>query len=152
MNDDNAAKAKALQHFGGPCPGLHGKGSRQHIRPMTFFELLSNEQVVIPLFQRAYCWGAGTTKHYASHNDKSGKEVRLADAWWKDITKAMRTKPHQVGKIVFTRGHCEAGAERGPLLCIDGQQRCTTTSLVLAALRDDDVFLRWRICLKSDSR
>jgi len=131
MSADNAAKAKALQQFGQPCPGLHGPGSRQAIRPMTFYELFTNEQIVIPLFQRAYCWGAGSTKHFSSHRDTSGTEVRLVEAWFRDLSKASTSRPHQVGKIVFTRD-----AKDGSLHCIDGQQRCTSTFLVLAALRD----------------
>ena len=126
---------QALQHMGGVCPGLSGPESRQDIRPCTFLTLFSREQIVIPLFQRAYCWGAGSTKHFTSHAD-AGREVRLVEAWWKDVVKASVVRPHSVGRIVFTRDHGDSQADARPVLCIDGQQRCTTNFLLLAALRD----------------
>jgi len=62
-----------------------------------------------------------------------GKEVRLVEAWWNDVKKGSISRPHPVGKIVFTRERSDGSP---PLICIDGQQRCTTSLLLLASLRD----------------
>ena len=47
---------------------------------------------------------------------------------------------HSVGKVVFRRDPHSTSA-RPPLLCIDGQQRCTTNQLLLAAIRDAALLL-----------
>merc|ERR1712196_88460 len=70
-----------LVHFSWQCPGLHGPDSKQDIRPMSFAALLTREQIVIPLFQRPYCWGATSSVHRTSHHDQ-GKECRLVEGWW----------------------------------------------------------------------
>jgi len=66
------------------------------------------------------------------------------EAWWKDAVRASKGRPHQVGKIIFTRDHgdTDEATGRGPVLCIDGQQRCTTSFLLLAALRDAALLLQ----------
>jgi len=47
-----------LQQFSYHCPGLHGEGAvRQKIHRVTFQELFDEpKRVVIPIFQRRYCW------------------------------------------------------------------------------------------------
>ena len=47
MNKSQAenAQMKMMQHLGYYCPGLHGKSSRQDIRPVLFGTLFSTEQV-----------------------------------------------------------------------------------------------------------
>ena len=84
------------------------------VKPMAFRTLLSEpRQIVIPLFQRTYCW---------SDEQISG--------WWKDILMPTTSLGyHQTGKAIFKE-------RDGLLVCIDGQQRCTTASLLLATLRD----------------
>lgn len=55
---------QGLQHFSFTCPGLHGKGSRTGVRRMSFaqlFDAQSATRVIIPLFQRSYCWNTSTT-------------------------------------------------------------------------------------------
>ena len=101
-------------------------------------------RVVIPVFQRTYCW--------------SDQQVL---GWWRDAAmrgghSAMRVKGgHATGRCLFRRareGRPEAGTDAdavadanetdddgedaSPLLCLDGQQRCTTTLLAVAAIRD----------------
>lgn len=101
-------------------------------------------RVVIPVFQRTYCW--------------SDEQVL---GWWRDAAmrgghSAMRVKGgHATGRCLFRRareGRREAGTDAdavadanetddddedaSPLLCLDGQQRCTTTLLAVAAIRD----------------
>lgn len=79
-------------------------------------------QFVIPVFQRDYTWEAET--HCAQ--------------LWRDVLRAARTsgdRGHFLGSIVYiATGDSLAGFTRWML--IDGQQRLTTLTLLLAALRD----------------
>ena len=104
---------KLLHHFSYNCPGIHGAGSKQTIVPKTFKALFEARQIIIPLFQRTYCWG---------------KESLIA-TWWRDLVQCGRD--HRVGKIVFKKSEVDDA-----LLCIDGQQRITTNTLLLSAFRD----------------
>ena len=84
-------------------------------------ELLDNSpQFVIPVYQRAYSW--------------TRKECRQL---WDDIMRAGRDDSisvHFVGSIVYIDEAPSPVTHRAPLLVIDGQQRLTTVSLLLAAL------------------
>ena len=79
-------------------------------------------QFVIPVFQRDYTWDA---------------ETQCAQLW-RDIFRAAHTtgdQGHFLGSIVYVAtGDSLAGFTRW--LLIDGQQRLTTLTLLLAALRD----------------
>src|SRR5262245_58849326 len=85
-------------------------------------ELLEGpKQFIVPVFQRDYSWG---TKHC----------LQL----WKDIMRVgsdENTKAHFVGSIVYISAE-ETSARITRWLLIDGQQRLTTLTLLLAALRD----------------
>ena len=106
-------------------------------------------RIVVPVFQRTYCWPASKVR-----------------AWWRDAAlgrgdSALRVKDgHATGRCLFRRVAFEANdrlddAEGGEgegedaawrakktrenvaaWLCLDGQQRCTTTQLAVAAVRD----------------
>ena len=84
--------------------------------------LLEGQQhYVIPLFQRPYSW---------RRNDWQ--------TLWKDIIETYRFNPsggHFLGSIV---SKSQQGTPEGvsPYIVIDGQQRLTTLSIVIAALRD----------------
>ena len=84
--------------------------------------LLEGQQhYVIPLFQRPYSW---------QRNDW--------DTLWNDIIETYRFNPaggHFLGSIV---SKSQPGTPEGvsPYIVIDGQQRLTTLSIVIAALRD----------------
>lgn len=109
-----------LLHMAYECPGLHDAGSRMHIAPRKFAALFEPgaPQIVIPLFQRTYCWSDVETLRWL--NDARG--VRRKESH--DIGGV-----HPTGKAIFVR--------RGePLICIDGQQRSTSMQLLIAALRD----------------
>jgi len=79
-------------------------------------------QFVIPVFQRDYTWDADTQ----------------CAQLWRDVLRAARTtgdQGHFLGSIVYVAtGDSLAGFTRW--LLIDGQQRLTTLTLLLAALRD----------------
>ena len=90
-------------------------------RPFTNI-INGTSQFVIPVFQRDYTWQA---------------EPHCAQLW-RDILRAARTggeHGHFLGSIVYiATGDSLAGFTRW--LLIDGQQRLTTLTLLLAALRD----------------
>lgn len=85
-------------------------------------ELLEGpKQFIVPVFQRDYSWG---TKHC----------LQL----WKDIVRVgsdPNAKAHFVGSVVYVAAE-ETSATITRWLLIDGQQRLTTLSLLLAALRN----------------
>lgn len=106
------ANQTELQHFSYTCPGIHGPGSHTNVQRMSFeqfFNPLSSMHVIIPLFQRSYCWSTTTT----------------VPAWWRDTNKPV----HSCGKLLFK-------AHEGGVWCLDGQQRVTTTMLLMASARD----------------
>jgi len=86
-------------------------------------------QFVIPVFQRDYTWDA---------------ETQCAQLW-RDVLRAARTggeRGHFLGSVVYiATGDSLAGFTRWML--IDGQQRLTTLTLLLAALRDHIHEIKW---------
>jgi len=101
----------SMAHF---CPGLHGPGCDHDCESLSFrafFEAARSgrRQLVIPLFQRSYCWPRA-----------------MLEAWWRDATAG---RGHRVG-TVFTKDR------DGARMVIDGQQRLTTAMLLVSALRD----------------
>jgi uncharacterized protein with ParB-like and HNH nuclease domain len=86
-------------------------------------------QFVIPVFQRDYTWDA---------------ETQCAQLW-RDVLRASRTggeRGHFLGSIVYiATGDSLAGFTRW--MMIDGQQRLTTLTLLLAALRDHIREIKW---------
>lgn len=82
--------------------------------------LRKSPQFVIPIYQRTYCW--------------TEKECRQL---WDDIVRTgadNRISVHFVGSIVYIDKADANITNWEPLLVIDGQQRLTTVSLLLAAL------------------
>lgn len=95
-----------LQHH---WPGQTGNGNHLDVRPVSFYDLLSQNKIVIPLFQRRYCW----------------TQAQILQ-WWKDVSQGVGQ--HSTHKTMFKRSE-------DALICVDGQQRLTTTTLLLMALR-----------------
>ena len=82
--------------------------------------LKKSPQFVIPIYQRTYSWGE--------------KECRQL---WNDIIRAGgndSVPAHFVGSIVYVEKGLYQVSSQSPLLVIDGQQRLTTVTLLLAAL------------------
>jgi uncharacterized protein with ParB-like and HNH nuclease domain len=80
-----------------------------------------SKQYVIPLFQRPYSW---TQKHWST--------------LWQDVLELVdnpNSRPHFFGSTVTAPARSVPQGV-GKWLLIDGQQRLTTTQLLLAALRD----------------
>jgi uncharacterized protein with ParB-like and HNH nuclease domain/predicted transport protein len=82
--------------------------------------LKKSPQFVIPIYQRTYSW--------------TEKECRQL---WDDIVRSGSNENihvHFVGSIVYVESGLSQVSHQAPLLVIDGQQRLTTVSLLLAAL------------------
>lgn len=116
--------SQSLNHLQFHWPGQTG-GGRQHldVKPMLYHDLLSSKyRIVIPLFQRRYCWS----------------EVQILQ-WYNDVATPV-AEQHRTHKTMFkkqkqSQHQGEGNGGEDVLLCIDGQQRMTTTTLFLAALR-----------------
>ncbi|EMH29761.1 hypothetical protein HMPREF1423_00868 [Helicobacter pylori GAM270ASi] len=86
---------------------------------LKFFEEHQNNQFVIPIYQRVYSWG---------------KEQ--CEQLWDDIIKIGgndKMNGHFIGSILYV---LDGNTPSSPLLIIDGQQRLTTITLLLIALRN----------------
>ncbi|WRC80926.1 DUF262 and DUF1524 domain-containing protein [Helicobacter pylori] len=86
---------------------------------LRFFEENQNNQFVIPIYQRLYSWGEEHCKQL-----------------WDDIIKTGgndQIEGHFIGSILYVR---DDNTHSSPLLIIDGQQRLTTITLLLIALRN----------------
>lgn len=98
----------------------------QHV----FFPKIMNgaSQFVIPVFQRDYSW-----------TEENCRQL------WKDImliAVAPGERGHFIGSVVYIQsGDSNAGFSRW--LLIDGQQRMTTLTLLMAALRDHITETKW---------
>lgn len=97
-------------------------------RPFTKI-INGTTQFVIPVFQRDYSWSE-----------------TQCEQLWKDVLFIARDKSargHFLGSVVYvSTGDSSAGFTRW--LLIDGQQRVTTLTLLLAALRDHIVETGWK--------
>ncbi len=97
-------------------------------RPFTNI-INGTTQFVIPVFQRDYSW-----------TDAQCEQL------WKDlmlIANDPTSRGHFLGSVVYvSTGDTSAGFTRW--LLIDGQQRVTTLTLLLAALRDHIVETQWK--------
>ncbi|GAA7065862.1 hypothetical protein ID0186_07980 [Helicobacter pylori] len=96
---------------------------------LKFMKDNQKNQLVIPIYQRLYSW-----------------EKEQCKQLWDDIVKTGgndKIEGHFIGSILYVLdGNKHSG---NPLLIIDGQQRLTTITLLLIALRDylsdEDEFL-----------
>ncbi len=86
---------------------------------LIFFEENQNNQFVIPIYQRLYSWGK-----------------KQCEQLWDDIIKIGgndKINGHFIGSILYV---LDGNTHSSPLLIIDGQQRLTTITLLLIALRN----------------
>ncbi|GAA7670476.1 DUF262 and DUF1524 domain-containing protein [Helicobacter pylori] len=86
---------------------------------LGFFEENQNNQFVIPIYQRLYSW-----------------KKEQCEQLWDDIIKIGgndKMNGHFIGSILYVR---DDNTHSSPLLIIDGQQRLTTITLLLIALRN----------------
>ncbi|MCQ2784545.1 DUF262 and DUF1524 domain-containing protein [Helicobacter pylori] len=86
---------------------------------LGFFEENQNNQFVIPIYQRLYSW-----------------KKEQCEQLWDDIIKIGgndKANGHFIGSILYV---LDGNTPSSPLLIIDGQQRLTTITLLLIALRN----------------
>lgn len=84
--------------------------------------LKDSPQFVIPIYQRTYSW--------------TEKECRQL---WDDILRAGNNdeiSAHFIGSVVYVEQGLYSVSSQSPLLVIDGQQRLTTVTLLIAALAE----------------
>ncbi|MGL2598741.1 GmrSD restriction endonuclease domain-containing protein [Helicobacter pylori] len=87
---------------------------------LGFFEENQNNQFVIPIYQRLYSWGKEQCKQLWDNIIKIGGNDKM--------------NGHFIGSILYVLdGNTHSN---NPLLIIDGQQRLTTITLLLIALRN----------------
>ncbi len=91
----------------------------EQIRPKEMGDLFSqNERLRIPSYQRRYSW----------------EEEQFEDLW-RDLNDISQGGGHFFGTIVFMSGTHVAGGTN-EIDIVDGQQRITTVSILLCAIRD----------------
>lgn len=79
-------------------------------------------QLVIPIYQRIYSWS-----------------LKECEQLWDDILRCGRDENNQghfIGSVVYIENGLYSVTSQSPLLIIDGQQRITTVSLLIAALAE----------------
>jgi uncharacterized protein with ParB-like and HNH nuclease domain/predicted transport protein len=79
-------------------------------------------QLVIPIYQRLYSWS-----------------LKECEQLWEDIIRCGRDEDNQghfIGSVVYIENGLYSVTSQSPLLIIDGQQRITTVSLLIAALAE----------------
>ncbi|GAA8083426.1 DUF262 and DUF1524 domain-containing protein [Helicobacter pylori] len=108
---------------------------------LDFIGKSQEKQFVIPIYQRVYSW-----------------EKEQCKQLWDDIIKTGgndQMNGHFIGSIVFVQDGIYT-TSHNELLIIDGQQRLTTITLLLTALRDhlsdEDEFLKKFSCQKIQNR
>lgn len=81
--------------------------------------LQKSAQFIIPIYQRQYSW-----------------TDTQCDQLWKDIIRAGTTnlEAHFIGSVVYVERGLYRHSDVPQLLIIDGQQRLTSTTLLIAAL------------------
>ncbi len=106
---------------------------------LDFIGKSQEKQFVIPIYQRVYSW-----------------EKEHCEQLWDDIIKIGgndKMNGHFISSILYVR---DDNTHSSPLLIIDGQQRLTTITLLLTALRnhlsDEDEFLEKFSCQKIQNR
>ncbi len=109
------------------------------IKLLDFIGKSQEKQFVIPVYQRVYSW-----------------EKEQCEQLWDDIIKIGgndKMNGHFIGSILYV---LDGNTPSSPLLIIDGQQRLTTITLLLIALRDhlndEDELLEKFSCQKIQNR
>jgi uncharacterized protein with ParB-like and HNH nuclease domain len=92
--------------------------------------LLRTRSLAVPFYQRSYSWRA--KDDVDAGVDVRDEKLQVVD-YWSDLIGSFHSKvSYFLGTVVLAR---EGGA--GRQLVIDGQQRLATTSLLLAAIREE---------------
>ncbi|MBN9793587.1 hypothetical protein DMP17_34130 [Pseudonocardia sp. TMWB2A] len=95
--------------------------------------LLRTQLLAVPFYQRSYSWNISDskppTREVVDDTDKS-----QVDEYWEDLNAGFQSqRSYFLGTVVLAND----GDSPGRKLVIDGQQRLATTSLMVAAIRDE---------------
>lgn len=92
-----------------------------NVRKQALLEFLEipDTQLVIPVYQRVYSWTA-----------------RQCEVLWGDVARAGEEQREHFAGVVLCAQEAESWGCCGRLRIIDGQQRCTTVTLLLIAIRN----------------
>lgn len=94
--------------------------------------LLRTRSLAVPFYQRSYSWVSSEQSSYSKAVDVEKLQV---DDFWTDLTTSFAANgSYFMGTVVLAREGNAHNSDRQ--LVIDGQQRLATTSLLLAAIRD----------------
>mmetsp|Transcript_18944 Transcript_18944/g.16842 ORF Transcript_18944/g.16842 Transcript_18944/m.16842 type:complete len:424 (-) Transcript_18944:56-1327(-) len=96
------------------------KDVKLNIFPTTLNVMFKIPHIILPVFQRQYCW--------------TEKQFRL---YWKDLNDiclSYQNKKHHIGRFTLFEKENE-------VVVLDGQQRITTTLIIFIAIRD--AFIRY---------
>jgi hypothetical protein len=94
-------------------------------------ELLDEELLAVPMYQRSYSWRSKETKDTDDEETVTRAQV---PEFWDDLQRGYRNDaPYFLGTVVLST----EGAPPGRKAVIDGQQRLATTCLLMAAIRNE---------------
>eukprot|EP00768_Dysnectes_brevis_P007805 gnl/Dysnectes_brevis/6744_a10695_219.p1 GENE.gnl/Dysnectes_brevis/6744_a10695_219~~gnl/Dysnectes_brevis/6744_a10695_219.p1 ORF type:complete len:363 (+),score=61.72 gnl/Dysnectes_brevis/6744_a10695_219:50-1138(+) len=92
------------------------------LKPFASIESFNFRTIDVPLFQRKYCWNE-----------------TLLSVFLNDLNQSLTFSSHNIGKIIICSDNAMHGIKEDcpeHTIVIDGQQRLTTSTLLLIALRD----------------
>ena len=109
------------------------KFANQQVARTSLGQLLASDeykQIVIPVFQRPYCWPESQLEAWVENVVEGGELLTTDHCNVEDMFEVIAIEEfHSVGIGRFKR-------IKSDLTCVDGQQRITTTSLFIAAIAD----------------
>ncbi|WP_283132280.1 DUF262 domain-containing protein [Enterovibrio norvegicus] len=107
--------------------------SKDDLKPLKIRELFDpSTQYVIPIYQRNYAWGASEIEQLIQDIDDASVEVSSADSSSSDD----EVSKYFLGSLVVYVRNNEASQQQNVYETIDGQQRHTTLSILLAYLKN----------------
>ncbi|KAJ3236774.1 hypothetical protein HDU78_004438 [Chytriomyces hyalinus] len=123
-----------LSHFGSSCPGLSDHKARSDIFRQTLFHVFhSHARLEIPIMQRRFCWNDETLQKWFDDAAKDIPGIDTATILYNESD----TRSYPTGRVRNCKmARFRVREDDSALVVIDGQQRLTSSSLLLAAIRD----------------
>ncbi|KAJ3237037.1 hypothetical protein HDU81_010040 [Chytriomyces hyalinus] len=123
-----------LSHFGSSCPGLSDHKARSDIYRQTLFHVFhSHPRLEIPIMQRRFCWNDETLQKWFDDAAKDISGIDTASIVYNEAD----TRAYPTGRVRNCKmARFRVREDDSALVIIDGQQRLTSSSLLLAAIRD----------------
>jgi len=88
------------------------------------------KQIVIPLFQRPYCWPENQLRGWIENVKQGAEIIEGNEDIFNQLASIDKTNSEDFHSVGIGRFKTSADS----LICVDGQQRLTTTSLLISAL------------------